>query len=212
MGKKPRRARRPASKSTLRLLICRSSSGRSSCAAVLATQPPAGESVVNGLAVRSDPHQRPMGRHWPCRRNPVRVQEPLRGRRHARRPGVARTRYRHPDRDELVDRICLSIKKAEVWPSEFESPTTRSPRRAMGRWLEPRAPAPGTLEPDLSRGVGRSRADAIRSLKRGCRRRSLWLQPRNPVCLIFLIGHLPVDNSPRVHFAKSCVVRDTIRC
>ena len=34
---------------------------------------------------------------------------------------LSRTRYRHPDGNALVERIFLSLKREEVWPSEYES-------------------------------------------------------------------------------------------
>lgn len=34
---------------------------------------------------------------------------------------LSRTRYRHPDGNALVERVFLSLKREEVWPSEYES-------------------------------------------------------------------------------------------
>lgn len=46
---------------------------------------------------------------------------------------LSRTRYRHPDGNALVERIFLSLKREEVWPSEYESFTQA--HAAVAAWI-----------------------------------------------------------------------------
>lgn len=47
---------------------------------------------------------------------------------------LSRTRYRHPDGNALVERIFLSLKREEVWPSEYES--FAQALAAVQAWIE----------------------------------------------------------------------------
>ena len=47
---------------------------------------------------------------------------------------LSRTRYRHPDGNALVERIFLSLKREEVWPSEYENFTQAL--AAVGLWID----------------------------------------------------------------------------
>ena len=46
---------------------------------------------------------------------------------------VSRTRYRHPDGNALVERIFLSLKREEVWPSDYED--FDQARDAVAHWI-----------------------------------------------------------------------------
>lgn len=46
---------------------------------------------------------------------------------------LSRTRYRHPDGNALVERIFLSLKREEVWPSEYEN--FEQAKTAVHAWL-----------------------------------------------------------------------------
>jgi putative transposase len=47
---------------------------------------------------------------------------------------LSRTRYRHPDGNALVERIFLSLKREEVWPSEYMS--FEQARAAVQAWID----------------------------------------------------------------------------
>ena len=47
---------------------------------------------------------------------------------------LSRTRYRHPDGNALVERIFLSLKREEVWPSDYENFTQAL--AAVGHWID----------------------------------------------------------------------------
>lgn len=47
---------------------------------------------------------------------------------------LSRTRYRHPDGNALVERIFLSLKTEEVWPSDYEN--FNQARDAVAAWID----------------------------------------------------------------------------